>query len=123
MQVDKRLAGLAVFVFGGVSPALALTPAAMEPAFENTIVSTYEDGRTARLWLDPDGRYRGEGRNHDPSNGKWTIKGEKLCLKQSRPVPVPFAFCTPIVQGGVGTAWSTKSVFGEPLKVELVSGR
>ena len=103
--------------------ASALTAEALAPAFVNTIVSTYEDGRTARLWLDTDGRYRGEGRKGDPSSGRWKIKDDKLCLRQGRPIPVLVSFCTPIVEGGVGTAWTTKSVFGEPLKVELVAGR
>lgn len=123
MQPELRTAAfIAASVFVS-APAHALTVAVMAPAFENTIVSTYEDGRSARLWLDPDGRYNGEGRNHDLSNGKWAIKGDKLCLKQSRPVPAPFSWCTAIVEGGVGTSWTTKSVFGEPLHVQLVSGR
>ncbi len=108
---------------GCAGPALAISPGALVPAFENTIVSTSADGRSARLWLDTDGRYRGMGRNGDASSGRWSIKNEKLCLRQGRPVPMIVSFCTPIVEGGVGTAWKTKSVFGEPLSVELVAGR
>src|SRR5207249_1593703 len=59
-------------------------------AFGNTIVSTYPDGRTAELWLHPDGGYDAMGRRKDPSSGHWKVKGEKVCLKQKKPIPVPF---------------------------------
>lgn len=103
--------------------AAADEPASLAAAFDNTIVSTYGDGRTAKLWLDPDGRYRGLGRSGDDSSGRWTIKRDKVCLKQARPLPVPFSYCTPIPEGGVGAVWVARSVFGELLSVELVNGR
>ena len=99
------------------------TERALQPTFRNTIVSTYPEGRQARLWLDPDGGYRAEGRRRDPSSGHWQIKGEKLCLKQSHPIPVPFTFCTTVTPGGVGTSWTAKAVTGERLRVQLVRGR
>lgn len=105
-------------------PVLAQTPAAVpEAVFANTVVSTYPDGRTAKLWLNPDGTYRGQGRRGKPSGGKWTVKGQQICLKQSRPFPAPFSYCTEIRQGGVGTAWSGKAVTGEPVRIELIAGR
>jgi hypothetical protein len=105
------------------APALANAPAGLEEAFDNTIVSTYDNGDQARLWLDRDGTYRGEGRRGDASSGHWSVKGEKLCFKQSHPLPIPFSFCTAMVTGGVGSAWKARSVFGEPLSVELAPGR
>ncbi len=128
MRTDSRraptlLLAAAGAALGCAAPARALTPAVLTPAFENTIVSTYDDGRSARLWLDTDGRYRGVGRNGDASSGRWKIKADKICLRQGRPIPMLVSFCTPIIEGGVGTAWKTKSVFGEPLTVELVAGR
>lgn len=41
--------------------AAAEEPASLAAVFDNTIVSTYGDGRNAKLWLDRDGRYRGLG--------------------------------------------------------------
>ena len=102
------------------SSALAAPP--MDAAFGNTIVSTYPDGRIGKLWLKPDGAYVAKGRRGDPSNGHWRIKGEKLCLKQSRPLAVPFSFCTPIPQDGLDHAWSAKAITGEPIRVQLVKG-
>lgn len=109
----------AAFILAG--PAAA--QAALEPAFKNTIVSTYPDGRTAKLWLNKDGTYRAEGRRGKPSSGRWSVKGEKVCLKQSKPFAGPFSYCTPIRSGGVGTSWAAKAVTGEPIKVTVVSGR
>jgi hypothetical protein len=106
------------------SPALAQTSSAVpEAAFVNTVVSVYPDGRTAKLWLEPDGTYRGQGRRGKPSSGKWSVKGQEICLKQLRPFPAPFRYCTEIRQGGVGTSWTGKAVTGEPVRIELIAGR
>ena len=96
--------------------------ASVEAAFGSTIVSTYPDKRTAELWLARDGTYTAEGRRHDPSRGHWSVKGEKLCLKQVRPVPVPFSFCTPIPRAGMGQAWPAKAATGEAITVKVVKG-
>ncbi len=93
----------------------------LEPAFRNTLQITYADGRIGRMWLDRDGRYRGHGRRQ--SSGVWRVRGEELCFTQRRPIPVPVSFCTPLVEGGVGTRWTTRSVTGESLIVEIVRGR
>jgi hypothetical protein len=105
-------------------PALAQTPAAVpEAVFANTVVSTYPDGRTAKLWLERDGGYRGMGRRGKPSSGRWMLKGDQICLKQVRPFRAPFAYCTPLRQGEVGTEWAGKAVTGEPVTIKLVAGR
>jgi hypothetical protein len=101
----------------------AAPPPQLEAAFHNTIVSTYPDGRQARLWLNKDGSYRAQGRRHDPSHGTWTVKGDQICLHQHKPATVPIAYCTAIPSGEVGSHWSAKSVFGDPLRVQLVAGR
>ena len=95
----------------------------VSPAFGNTIVSTYADGRTAELWLAPDGSYTAEGRRHDPSRGHWSVKPGRLCLKQVKPAPVPFSFCTPIPAAGMGQAWPAKAASGEAITVKVVNGR
>ena len=105
------------------APALAAGSADLGPAFSNTIVSTYPDGRQAKLWLNPEGSYRAQGRRGKPSSGKWTVKGEKLCLKQQKPSAGPFSYCTPIKAGGVGTSWMGKAVTGEKIRIQLVAGR
>ena len=93
---------------------------AVKRAFGNTIVSTYPDGRKARLWLQPGGYYTAMGRRGDRSAGRWRLKGDKLCLKQSRPIPVWFSYCTAIPSG---KTWTAKAVTGEPIVVRLVKGK
>jgi 1-acyl-sn-glycerol-3-phosphate acyltransferase len=111
---------------GGFASSLAFAADAkpdISAAFKGTIVSTYSDGRQAKLWLAPDGTYKAEGRKHDPSNGKWRIKGEQICLNQSHPHPIlPVTYCTAIPTGGVGRSWDAKSVMGDPIKVSLTAG-
>jgi hypothetical protein len=91
-------------------------------AFGNTIVSTYPDGRQAQLWLHPDGTYSAEGRRLDRSSGHWKIKGQKVCLKQSKPHAFPFSYCAAVPPGGVGASWSGKAVTGERIRIHLVKG-
>ena len=97
--------------------------AGLEPAFRNTIVSTYPDGRTARLWLEPGGTYRGQGRRGGATAGSWVIDGANICLRQRRPIPVPVRYCTPVMRGDVGARWTAKAVTGETITVQLVAGR
>jgi len=118
-----RLAAFTAAALLMAPAALAAGSADLRPAFSNTIVSTYPDGRQARLWLNEDGSYRAQGRRGKPSSGRWTVKGDKLCLKQKKPMPGPFAYCTPIKKGGVGTSWTGKAVTGEPIRIRLVAGR
>lgn len=122
----RRVLASIAAAFGAVlicSPALATDLTGLDAAFGNTIVSTYRDGRSARLWLEPDGRYRGQGPSGDASSGHWKAVRGSLCLKQARPLPIPLTYCTPIPDVGMGVSWSAKSVFGEPLALQLSPGQ
>lgn len=103
--------------------AATLAAAPVDAAFGNTIISTYPDGRTALLWLQRDGSYSAQGRRRTPSSGRWSIKGEKLCLKQARPVAVPMAFCTPLPPSISASAWPAKAVTGEVVSVRIAAGK
>lgn len=98
-------------------------PTQLQQAFGNTILSTYPDGRTARLWLQPNGAYTAEGRRRDPSSGHWKVSGQRICLTQSRPIASPFAYCTAVPSGSMGTVWSARAVTGETIRVKIVQGR
>nr|QQZ49730.1 hypothetical protein JKL49_23285 [Phenylobacterium glaciei] len=82
--------------------ALAADAAPLERAFGNTVVSTYPDGRTALLWLKKDGTYTAKGRHRTPSSGLWSLKADKVCLKQAKPRAVPFRYCTALPRGRAG---------------------
>ncbi len=105
-----------------VLPAAGHAAAKIDAAFGNTIVSTYPDGRTGHLWIAKDGTYTSTGRRKTPSSGKWTVKGQQVCLKQRKPTAVPFTYCTAAPDGGVGTTWQAKAVTGEKIRVKLVKG-
>ncbi len=103
--------------------AQAAKGSGVESAFGNTIVSTYPDGRTGLLWLNANGTYTAKGRRRTSSSGTWTVRGQKVCLKQKKPKAAPFAFCTPFKEGGVGASWTAKAVTGERITIKLVGGR
>jgi hypothetical protein len=114
---------LAALAAAGPSLADSDARTVVSAAFGNTIVSTYPDGRTAELWLQPDGSYTAEGRRHDRSRGRWSVKEDKLCLKQSHPFAFGYVFCTPIRDVTVGSTWTAKAVTGEPIQVTLRRGK
>ena len=106
---------------GGVS---APQPSVVEPAFTATIVSTYPDGRISKLWLNRDGTFTTEGRKHEMSGGRWVMKGASICMRQTKPIPIPFAqYCAPIPQNPANETWAGKAVTGEPITIRVVPGR
>lgn len=97
----------------------------LKPAFSNTIVSVYPDGKRTLLWLHPNGAYDAQRANGQRTGGSWEIKGEKVCMTQKRPFYVPVAFCTaiPPTGGGVGASWTARGLKGEPVRHTLTAGR
>ena len=96
----------------------------LAPAFGNTLVSTYPDGRTSKLWLDPDGTFEGRNRKDQPNSGKWEVSKDRLCMKQYKPFFYPFSYCTPLQDpASAGGGWKAKAPTGEPITVRLVKGR
>jgi hypothetical protein len=108
-----RILGL----IGGVAliAAAAAPSAALQKAFTGTIVSTYPDGRTAELWMNPDGTYTSMGRRHDRHSGHWSLKGDKVCFRRGL-----FGYCTPMP---TGAAFTTRAITGETIQVRLTPGR
>lgn len=104
-----------------VSPAAAGPP--IEAAFGNTVISTYPDGRTQLLWLNRDGTYTAKGRRRQDSSGRWTLKGDEVCLKQLKPFPAPFTYCTPVPPDAATSTWTSKAVNGQPIKLRVVKGK
>lgn len=107
--------------------ACAFSAHATEPssrlaaAFGNTVMSIYSDGRSQKVWLQPDGTWSGLSRAGNPLSGKWTLKGEKVCLRQSRPPTLPISFCQALPsdpQAGI----DSKDIIGRPIHIKLVKG-
>jgi hypothetical protein len=105
-------------------PVSASEPHGLAAAFGNTIKAFYSDGRFQRLWLKPDGSWEAIGRRGKWSSGHWTQKGpDKVCLKQAKPFPFPFGYCTDFpTDGHVGAVWTSRSMEGEPIQLTVVKG-
>ena len=100
------------------------TPAFMPVGTVATVKALYPDGRYQWLWFNADGTWEAFGRRGKWSSGKWSQKdASHVCLKQSKPIPIPLGYCTAFPAGsGVGAVWTSKSMEGEPIKVTVVRG-
>ena len=67
------------------SHAAAAPPANVKAAFGNTLLTIDPDGRSRKIWLQPDGTWTGLSRRGLDLAGKWTVQGDKICLSQSNP--------------------------------------
>jgi hypothetical protein len=115
--------GAASLALALAAPAHAGALESVTAAFGNTILATYPDGRNQRIWLHADGRYDAIGRRGKPSSGRWDLKGERVCLKQSKPFPAPISYCTNFPKtGGIGATWTSKDIAGVPIQLTLVEG-
>ena len=123
----RRLCLAVILLASAPALASAAPPAASDSpvavAFGNTIVSTYPDGRFQQIWLQPDGRWTGLSRTRKDLAGTWTVKGDKVCMRQQKPPTLPFSYCTPIPPDArVGVTWSAKDFGGTPIRMKLVDG-
>jgi len=120
-----RTAALAVgLLVAVVLPAHAADGAALvAPAFGNTVLSIYPDGRSQKIWMHPDGTWDGKSRRGTPLAGKWSVKSDKVCLKQSKPPVGPFAYCAPFpAQVKMDVAWASRDMGGAPIQIKIVKG-
>lgn len=127
VQASTRVLPAAYTLFLGLNAQAAnlpeREPTGVAAAFGNTVKALYSDGRYQRIWIQEDGSWEAIGRRGTWSSGKWRQKGEKVCLKQAKPFPVPFSYCTAFPSdGGLGAVWTSKDISGEPIRLTLVKG-
>lgn len=92
-------------------------------AFGNTVKALYADGKYQRLWFKPDGSWEAVGRRGKYSAGRWSLKDDRVCLRQSNPFPAPFHYCTTFpTSGGLGAVWTSRDWQGEPIRLTVVKG-
>ncbi len=120
--VQGLCVGVAAALLASAVNAAASGDAAarLAPAIGAIIVSTHPDGRKARLWLRRDGTYAAQSRAGDRSGGTWKVKGEKLCLSQRHPFPIPIAYCKPVPAEAIGRPWRDKAVNGDQVTNEII---
>lgn len=132
MRKALRLAPATYALFLGLNaaaapdaaPTYADVPKSLKSAFGNTVKATYPDGRFQRYWFRPDGSWRAIGRRGRPSSGHWTAHGDRVCLKQSRPIPSPFKYCTTFpADAHVGSSWPAKDMGGGPITLSVLRGK
>lgn len=120
--------GLGLILLAGTA-GLARAASPVEPdspvvaAFGNTVTTTYPDGRTQQIWLHPDGTWAGLSRTRRELTGTWSLKGDRVCMRQRTPPTLPFSYCTRFPQDAhVGAAWAAKDFGGTPIRLKLVRG-
>ena len=92
-------------------------------AFGNTVLSTYADGTSQKIWLRPDGRWDGLSRRNAPLAGTWSVRGDKVCLRQSKPPTLPVAYCTALpAQAAAGAQWTGRDMGGRSITLSLTRG-
>ena len=114
----------AALTLGAVQPGAAAETRGVAASFGNTVKALYPDGKYQWLWFRADGTWEAFGRRGKWSSGKWSEKDAgKVCLKQAKPISIPFKYCTDFpATGGVGAVWTSKSMEGDPIKVTVVRG-
>ena len=125
----SRFPGLALTA-ALIAPILLVTGAQaaesmaqVKPAFGNTVLSIYPDGRSQKIWMHPDGTWDGQSRRGTPLAGRWSVKDDKVCLKQSKPPTLPLAYCTVFPERTyVGVTWASKDMSGAPIQLKVVQG-
>jgi hypothetical protein len=120
--MSSKLAALALLT----SAVSAAAPAAwaepkVEATFGNTVESIYADGRSQKIWMHPDGTWNGLSRRGNPLAGKWSVKGDKVCLRQTSPPTLPISFCQAFPENPE-TGVFTKDLGGAPIHLKIIKG-
>ncbi len=107
-----------------VSPLTAVAAGAgadVSAAFGNTLLTVDPDGRSRKIWLSPDGAWTGLSRRGLDLAGRWSVKGDKVCLKQSKP-RLPGSMCETF-PSKPGISIRAKDPTGKAVQLRLVKGR
>jgi hypothetical protein len=122
LKLAARAAVAGWVVLSGLN-AQAADASSVTAAFGNTVLSTYPDGTSQKIWLHPDGTWNGLSRRDAPLAGRWTVKGEKVCLRQTQPPTLPISYCTPLpADTQPGVQWTGRDVAGRSITLSLMKG-
>jgi len=90
-------------------------------AFGNTVLSIYPDGRSQKIWLHPDGTWSGKSRRGLDLDGHWSMKGDRICLRQSHPPTLPISFCQTFPKDP-SVELTSKDLTGQTIHLKIVKG-
>lgn len=103
--------------------AQAAEPGAVSAAFGNTVISSYPDGTSQKIWLHADGSWNGISRHNVALSGRWTQRDDKVCMRQTQPPTLPISYCTPLpANSQPGVQWSGRDVAGRAITLSLTKG-
>jgi hypothetical protein len=112
---------LAASASAPVSTWAADAPSAnVKAAFGNTLLTIDPDGRSRKIWLQPDGTWTGLSRRGLDLAGKWNVDGAKICLSQSKPA-LPGHLCQ-VFPTDLKSGSETKDPTGKSVELKLVKG-
>jgi hypothetical protein len=100
--------------------AAAAPSAGVSAAFGNTLLTIDPDGRSRKIWLQPDGTWTGKSRRGLDLAGKWKADGDKVCLSQSK--PALFGSMCQTLPSDMGVATEAKDPTGQTVRLKLVKG-
>lgn len=101
--------------------APAASTAKVAAAFGNTVLTVDPDGRSRKLWLSADGSWTGLSRRGRELAGTWSVKGDEVCLKQSK--PRLFGSLCERFPTEPGASVTAKDPSGKTIQIKLVKGR
>jgi len=112
-----------VLALCAASASQAADPAASKVAatFGNTVISTYPDGRSQKIWLNQDGTWTGLSRRGKPLAGTWSTRADKVCLKQTHPPMFGLSFCQALPDDP-SKGMDSRDFLGTPIHLKLVKG-
>jgi hypothetical protein len=103
--------------------AQAAEPGPVAAAFGNTVISSYPDGTSQKIWLHADGTWNGISRRNAALAGRWTLRGDKVCMRQSQPPTLPISYCTSVpTSSQPGVQWTGRDVAGRAITLSLMKG-
>jgi hypothetical protein len=122
MKIRTYVAAIALGAFSAGAPAFAGT---WTGAYDNTIVSTYDDGHVVDVFVEPDHSYTIVPRSGgDEITGTWADKGNQSCFTIT--APAKYAGGEPLCFGlkdyEVGDTFDGTDSTGH-FKAEIVKGR
>lgn len=112
---------LATFLAGPLAfHAASASAASVDAAFGNTVLTIDPDGRSRNIWLKPDGTWTGLSRRGLNLAGNWTARGDKVCMRQTKP-RLPGRMCSRLPTEP-GASLQAKDPTGKTVQIRLVKG-
>lgn len=120
--MKRILAGVAIAAFTATLAFAADDP--MASRYGNTVVVKGADGKDTKLHYNQDGTMTVIQPDGAKGTGKWSMKGDKLCVTPDAGPTAGKEQCNPFTAGKkVGDSWDQTLADGSKVKISIVAGR